>query len=320
MRAAFTSARTSFARAGLSNLSLPWLRPLVGSNPERYCRAARLTIRAACALLLSWILQPGTAGAQTPSPLQEWQYSGGIVLARLFEPHLPEWRTVAGVATEVQPVYDGSNAYRVQPGPVFNIRYKDIAFLSVGEGLGVNLLRGDHYQAGVAVAYDLGRKMSDDYTHLRGLGDIAPAPAFKAFATYVLAKKFPLVLRADVRQIVGGANGMVGDLEAYLPLPGSSRKFVMFAGPSITYADHRYLQHVFGVDRAQSLASGYPEFGVHGGENAVGVGFSATRFITKHWLVNLDAAVNHLRGSAEESPIIQQRRQRVLALSTEYMW
>ncbi|HET9391500.1 MAG TPA: MipA/OmpV family protein [Steroidobacteraceae bacterium] len=307
MRAAFRPAR---------------LFPSSGFNHDRWraSRAGHVASQLACLAALLWAFGSPTALAQTPSPMQEWQYSGGVVLARLFEPNLPDWRVVAGLAAQVQPIYDGANAYKVRPGPVIDVRYKDVGFFSVGDGLGINILHGDHYQAGVAVAYDLGRKVSDDYTHLHGLGDISPAPAFKAFGTYVLAKKFPLVLRADIRQIVGGANGTVGDLEAYLPLPGSSKTFVMFAGPSITYADHRYTQHVFGVTPAQALASGYPRFGVHGGQNAVGVGFSATRFLTKHWLVNLDAALNHLRGSADESPITQSRRQRVLALSTEYMW
>ena len=260
------------------------------------------------------------AWAQTPSPLQEWQYSGGIVLARLFDPHLPEWRDVLGLAAEAQPVYDGAHAYRLRPGPVINIRYYDLAFFSLGEGLGVNFLRGDHYLAGVAVTYDLGRRVTDDYTHLHGIGDISPAPVTKAFGSYVLSKKFPLVLRADIRQFVGGANGTVGDLEAYIPLPGSSQKFVMFAGPSITFASHRYLQSYFGVNAAQSLASGYPEYSPHPGTDAVGAGFSATRFITKHWLINADAAINQLRGSPAESPIVQRRTQRVLALSTDYMW
>src|SRR6266436_7274895 len=76
--------------------------------------------------------------AQTPSPLQEWQYSGGIILARLFQPDLPGWRRVLGVASEVQPVYDGARAYRVSGGPVINIYYRDIAFLSTWEGLGFN--------------------------------------------------------------------------------------------------------------------------------------------------------------------------------------
>src|ERR1022692_235520 len=100
--------------------------------------------------------------AQTPSPLQEWQYSGGIILARLFEPDLPRYRTILGLAAEVQPVYDGSRAYRVEGGPVINIHYLDIAFISTGEGVGYNLLRGDHYQLGIALTYDLGRKEKDD--------------------------------------------------------------------------------------------------------------------------------------------------------------
>src|SRR6266436_6693110 len=82
--------------------------------------------------------------AQTPSPLQEWQYSGGVILARLFEPDLPKWRVIAGAAGEVQPVYDGARAYKGSGGPVVNVYYRDIWYFSTGEGLGYNFLRGDH--------------------------------------------------------------------------------------------------------------------------------------------------------------------------------
>src|ERR1700689_5757308 len=82
------------------------------------------------------------ASAQTPSPLQEWQYSGGIILARLFQPDLPQFRGVLGAAADTQPVYAGADAYRVQGGPVINIQYSHIAFLSTGDGLGANFLRG----------------------------------------------------------------------------------------------------------------------------------------------------------------------------------
>jgi outer membrane scaffolding protein for murein synthesis (MipA/OmpV family) len=182
----------------------------------------------------------------------------------------------------------------------------------------MNLLSGDNYRAGVSIGYDLGRRVSDYYSHLHGLGDIAPAPVIKLFESCAISKKFPLVLRADVRQFVGGADGVVGDLGAYMPLPGSSKSLAMFAGPSITFADHLYLQKKFGVTAAQALASGYPEDDVHGGTNAVGLGFSATRFITTRWLINVDAAVNRLRGSASESPLTQRTGQRVLALSIAY--
>lgn len=261
------------------------------------------------------------AHAQTPSPLQEWQYSGGIILARLFEPNLPEFRTVVGLAADLEPVYNGARAYRVQGGPVINIQYRDVAFLTTGDGLGYNLLRGDHYQLGIAMAYDLGRKEKEDYANLRGMGNIGPAPVAKVFGSVVISKKFPLILRGDVRQFIGGAQGAVTDLAVYSPLPGSSKTFVMFAGPSITLATHHYLQTEFGVTRQQSLASGHPEYlETDDGTAAAGVGFSATKFLTPHWLLNLDTAISQIRGSPAHSPLVERRTQRVLALSVDYQW
>jgi outer membrane scaffolding protein for murein synthesis (MipA/OmpV family) len=258
--------------------------------------------------------------AQTPSPLQEWQYSEGLILARLFQPDLPTFRTVLGLASEVQPVYDGSRAYRVQGGPVINIQYRDVAFLTTGDGIGYNFLRGDHYQVGVAMAYDRGRKERDDYTNLRGMGDIGAAPVAKVFGSWVLSRKFPLILRADARQFIGGAEGAVGDIGVYMPLPGSSKTFVMFAGPSMTFATDHYMQTLYGVTPQQALASGHPVYDPHSGTSAAGVGFSATKFITQHWLLNLDAAINQIRGSPAHSPLVEERTQRVLALSIDYQW
>jgi outer membrane scaffolding protein for murein synthesis (MipA/OmpV family) len=76
----------------------------------------------------------------------------------------------------------------------------------------------------------------------------------------------------------------------------------------------------FGVTNAQSIASGYPVYDAHSGSDAAGFGFSATGFVTEHWLINLDAAVNHLLGSAADSPITQKTTQHVVALSVAYTW
>jgi outer membrane scaffolding protein for murein synthesis (MipA/OmpV family) len=256
--------------------------------------------------------------AQTPSPLQEWQYSTGRILEHLFDPEVPEWRYVVGLATEYKPLYDGSAPYRVVVGPVIDVRYRDVAFASVGEGLGVNVIRGSNYRAGIALAYDLGRLVADDESHLHGLSDIKAAPVMKVFASYVASEQLPLVLRLEARQFVGGAEGAVADIEAYAPLPGSSQTLVMFAGPSLTLADHHYMQTVFGVTKAQSLASGYTAFDAHGGSDAVGFGFAATHFINDHWLINLNAAVNHLLGSGNDSPITQRSLQHIVVLSSGY--
>jgi len=114
-----------------------------------------------------------------------------------------------------------------------------------------------------------------------------------------------------------GLGGLLGAV--YTPLPGSSKRFVMFAGPSITLADHHYLQTLYGVSAQQSLASGHPEYLItHNGTVAAGVGFSATKFLGKHWLVNLDLAISQLRGDPVDSPILERRTQRVIALSFDY--
>jgi outer membrane scaffolding protein for murein synthesis (MipA/OmpV family) len=275
------------------------------------------------ACLALWVIAgaPFVAQAQTQSPLQEWQYSGGIILARLFEPNLPEWRDVVGAAGEVQPAYDGARAYKVSEGPVINIYYRDIAYFSTGEGLGYNFLRGDHYQIGVGVTYDLGREQSLDGANLNGMGDIKAAPAGKLYGSWVLSKKFPLILRVTARQYIGGAEGAVGNASAYLPLPGSSKTFVMFAGPSITMGTAHYLQTMYGVSEQQSLLSGHPQYDItRAGTSDAGVGFSATKFFGKHLLVNLDSAISQIRGTPARSPLIERKTQRVLALSFEYHW
>jgi len=257
--------------------------------------------------------------AQTPSPLQEWQYSGGIILARLFEPDLPRFRTILGLASELQPAYDGSRAYRVEGGPVINAYYRDVAFISTGDGIGYNFLRGDHFQVGVSMTYDLGRKVTQDYANLHGMGNISPAPVAKLFGSWVISRKLPLILRVDARQFIGGAQGAVGDIAVYTPLPGSSKTFVMFAGPSVTLATHHYMQALYGVTPQQSAASGHPVYEIrHDGTSAAGVGFSATKFIGEHWLLNLDAAINQIRDNPSRSPIVERTFQRVIVLSVNY--
>ena len=276
--------------------------------------------RATLAIALAMTSLPA-AHAQTPSPLQEWQYSGGVILARLFQPDLPEFRTVTGLAAETQPAYSGARAYRIEGGPAIDFHYRDIAFISTGDGIGYNFLHGDHYQVGAALTYDLGRKERDDLDNLHGMGNIGIAPVAKVFGSWVISKHFPLILRVDARQFAGGDQGAVGDAAVYMPLPGSSPTFVMFAGPSITLATHHYLQTLYGVSAEQAISSGHPAYGIKdNGTNAAGVGFSATKFLTPHWLLNLDTAIDQIRGDASRSPLVERRTQRVLTLSADYNW
>jgi len=279
-----------------------------------------LKILALCVIAASFICGAHVASAQTPSPMQEWQYPGGISLEKLYAPRIPQWDIITGLAVSTSPAYSGDSRYRVAGGPALDIRYRDRFFFSTGEGLGADVFQGKQYRVSLSVGLDLGRRMEWDYGRLHGLGDIPRAAFFKLSGSYVISKRLPIILRADVRKIAGGSAGLVGDLEFYTPLPGSSRRFVMFAGPSVTLADRKHLQTGYGISQLQSLNSDYPVFGTHGGLEAAGFGFSATRFFTPHLLANMNISWRELLGSAGSSPLVQRRAQGTLTLSMAYRW
>jgi outer membrane scaffolding protein for murein synthesis (MipA/OmpV family) len=272
-------------------------------------------------IFLACFTAPTAVIAQTPSPLQEWQYSGGLILARMFEPDPPEYRVISGVGSEIQPVYDGSRAYRVRGGPVINLQFKDVAFISTGDGIGYNAIHKRGLLLGVGIAYDLGRKERDDYTNLTGMGDKPVSAVPKLFGAWVVSQEFPLVIRGDFRHLLRAGGGSIADLGAYFPLPGSSSHLAMFLGPSITVANKRYLQDMYGVTSQESARSRHVAYSINrSGIEATGLGFSATWTLSRHYLVNVDAAISHLGHLAADSPLVERPSGHVVALSFAYTW
>ncbi|KWB86358.1 MipA/OmpV family protein [Burkholderia ubonensis] len=263
---------------------------------------------------------PQAARAQTPSPLGEWQFSAGVPLMKLFEPNTPDWQVSVGAGMTLEPRYAGADRYHVLGGPNVDVRYRDLFFLSTGEGIGANVLRGPNWRVSLSVGYDLGRRSADDLDHLRGFDNINPAPVLKLSADYVISKDFPLVLRADVRRSVGGSNGWVGDLSAYMPMPGSNEHFFWFAGPTVSFADARYMNSWFGVSDAAAARSGLQRYSSGAGIRSVGAGVTMVWFVNKHWFLTMDGALEQLVGRAARSPVTQQTTNGVLDLSVNYQF
>jgi outer membrane scaffolding protein for murein synthesis (MipA/OmpV family) len=261
---------------------------------------------------------PGAASAQTPSPLGEWQYAAGIALQKMWQPDVPDWQARVGAATSFQPRYEGSQRYHIMAGPSVDVRYKDLFFLSSGEGFGANFAQGPNWRASIEAVYDLGRRAHDDPQELNGLGNINAAPGVKLSGEYVVSRNFPLVLRADIRRYFGGSNGWVGDLGAYLPMPGSTQKFFWFAGPNVTFADSTYMNSWFGVNQNQAAHSQYPQYHASAGFKSVGFGVSIVWLFDKHWFATADGAFEQLVGSAGDSPVTQRKANGVLDVSLNY--
>ena len=270
----------------------------------------------AIALCLQFLWLACPAHAQTPGPTPEWHFSEGHLLDAYTHDQLPQWDRVVGIATQTSPKFEGDNAYTTSYGPTFDIRYRDIAFLSAGEGLGVNLLHDKTYRVGVALAYDLGRNNHADH-YVGELGNIGISPEAKLFAEYLL---FPVTLRVDLRHSFGGQGGYIGDLSAYMPLGGKEGKYFIFAGPSMTFADADNLRHTFGVSAAQSASSGYRVHALGGGVRSYSVGLSGGYFFSKHFLFEGFVSEEELVGGAASAPFVQQRAQLNLQLTTAYRW
>lgn len=290
------------------------------SEPETFSPTGRLRAHRAKPWLFGLCaLAAAPAWAQTPAPLAEWQFSAGIPLEKLFEDTIPDWEVRLGGAAMVRPRYDGSSDYIVVGGPSIDIRYRDIAFASIGEGLGVNVLRGKNWRAGIALSYNLGRRAKETSPLLDGMENINPAPEAKLFAEYAVSKEFPLVMRVDARRSLGGSDGWIGDIGAYMPLPGSSEKFFWFAGPTMTLADSRYMNAWYGLSASQARP-GRPQFSPSGGIRSYGFGVSAVWFFDKHWFATTDVAVMQLVGDAKRSPLTQSATNGVFDLSINYQF
>jgi outer membrane scaffolding protein for murein synthesis (MipA/OmpV family) len=277
---------------------------------------------------ISWILAAilaalwGTAAsAQTPSPFPYWANSAGVVMMPLAGPP-PEWQTVLGGGLAVLPTYEGSHTYHMTPAPEIDIRYRDIAFISSGDGIGVNLLHGETYRAGVAISYDAGREHNYG-SRLAGTGNVDPTPELKLFAEAYFkpfgdALPLPIAITADARQAAFGHQGLIGDLGVYAPIAGN-KTFDIFVGPSVTFADRESMQSYFGISAPHAAPQSiFPAYEAHGGVKDVSFGVSADYRFTDHWALHGDVAFERLMASAGNSPIVQEKSQLGAALTVGY--
>jgi outer membrane scaffolding protein for murein synthesis (MipA/OmpV family) len=241
----------------------------------------------------------GVASAQT-STLADWQNSPGIVMRPLGGPP-PDWEVTVGGGLAGLPAYEGSNEERLSPAPTVDVRYKDLAYLSLGEGIGVNILRGTNYRAGVGLTYDIGRE-HNAATRLAGTKNIDPAPVFKAFVQYAFV---PVVLSAQIKQALTSYQGLTGDISAYMPVV-ANEKVQIFVGPEVTFADSRYMQAYFGINPGNtSSQSHFRNYSASGGLKNAKFGVAGLYHFNDHWFFDGDVGVERLLGSAVDSPITQ---------------
>jgi len=93
---------------------------------------------------------------------------------------------------------------------------------------------------------------------------------------------------------------------------------MLTAGPGLVWADHKYQQTFFGIDPAQSLASGLAAYDAKSGVNTVRLNLGVNYKISPRWDVGVRTSLGRLTGSATDSPITESKNQNSFALITSY--
>lgn len=213
----------------------------------------------------------------------------------------------AGAAVMVAPRYEGSEAVRVIAVPM-------IAPAGLGSGrvefrgpdnLRFRLLDLGAVSFGPLVGYRFGRE-EDDGDLLQGLGDIEGGVVAGGFAS---VKSGPLAASVSYhRQFTGDETGALIKFGVSAEQAVSER-VTLTADVGATWADQEFIDAYFGIDAAQSAASGLAVHAADASIKDVNLGLKADMMLTDAWKLTLSGRYARLLGDAADSPVVETANQ-----------
>lgn len=218
----------------------------------------------------------------------------------------PDILVMIGIGPRVAPSYPGSTRAKAGAFPEINV-WRENELLPVetpDEGKSITLIgnRGTS-AAGFSIAV-APRRGEEPAT--AGLGTVGFGIEAGIFAeTYVLP---PLRLRGEVRHGIGSHAALTGEVALDLVLrdKDNDRRLVTF-GPRARFAGTKYNRRFFGIDAAQSAASGLDQYAPDGGLIALGLMGGAHFPLDRQWGLFGFAGYERLQGSAADSPLTRER-------------
>jgi len=223
-------------------------------------------------------------------------------------PPQSDWTVTLGVEGRVLPNFEGSASSMLRPFPIFDIRRAGTppSFRSPRDGFSFGILDSGRFQVGPTVKLVFARNESSDNS-LRGLGDVAWTFEAGAFVEYWPADW--LRGRVEIRQGIGGHQGLVSDVTADLVRP-VTKQFTLSGGPRMTLAAAAATSPYFSITPAQSAASGLAVYDAGGGIRSFGAGAQARYEWSRQWATHTFIEYERLAGDAANSPLVIQRGSR----------
>jgi MipA family protein len=216
-----------------------------------------------------------------------------------------DWTVKVGAGGEYRPNFEGANRSMLSPVPIFSIRRAGKAdqFRAPRDAAGISFIEMAGFRVGPAFKYVAARNAAD-FAELRGLGNVNAAIELGGFVDY-----FPvdwLRGRVEVLQGFGGHHGVVTNFSADLIVPVAPQ-WTLSGGPRFTVQSAAATTPYFGINAAQALASGLPQFNARGGAHSAGAGAQLRYQVNPQWEVHSYVEYQRLLGDAAASPLVQQR-------------
>ncbi|MDN3545947.1 MipA/OmpV family protein [Kinneretia asaccharophila] len=214
---------------------------------------------------------------------------------------------VAGAVMLHAPRYAGSDQERLRVLPSVDYQWREGWFAGVVNGLGYRVSGGSGQVYGLRLSMDFGRE-EDDSSALRGMGDLKPRLLAGAFYNQELGGGFNLSssLRTGRGTLldlgVSWGHALRPDLR-------------VAAGVAMSWADARHTQSYFGVNAAQSQASGYPVFKPGAGLRDVRASASVIYRPLRDWSLTATLGQGSLRGDVQRSPLVRDASPQSLILT-----
>lgn len=210
-------------------------------------------------------------------------------------------RVRVGLGAQLTPEFIGSDD--VDLGPLWDV---DVArgdnpfpFETPDDAFSIRLFSEGGFTAGPAANVEWKRKESDVGAPV---GKVKTTVEVGGFAEYQLGET--IRLRADLRQGLGGHEGLVGSIGADRIWRDGDR-YVFSIGPRVLFSNGRYQRAYFGVDNAAALASGLPAYRPDGGVYAVAATSGLSYQFNSRFGAFGYARYERLVGDAADSPIVR---------------
>jgi len=212
--------------------------------------------------------------------------------------------------------YLGSDDYEFSVSPEAEVVWQKHLFVSTRNGAGVYLFNDPRFKLGVSAGPDFGRD-EDDNDRLTGLGDIDLGWRGHVFG------------EVNYEPFVAGARGSFafgGDAEgqtinAYVGLRKQlTERMTGQMTLGTTWASGTWGTQYYGINAAQSAASGLAQHDVGSGFRDVALGGSVAYMLTEKFRLTGSARWTHLMGDVADSPIVEEENNLTLGIGLGYQF